>query len=166
MALSLPPKAMSKVRPQGRQSLNVSLSHPVSMSRCLMSPQVSGLRSLVSHSFPHHRRAPHKPFGSPKAQQKPRPHRPKLFLIFFQNPLALMRGLWYYTRADQNRPRSVEAVRRRVLPVKNENRPERDNRSRAKEIGCESERQPARKRNGKNLTLCPTEKKRRQFRRE
>ena len=32
--------------------LNVSLSLPVSMSRCLMSPQVSSLRSPVSHSFP------------------------------------------------------------------------------------------------------------------
>ena len=51
-ALSLALKAVSMARPQGRQSLNVSLSLLVSMSRCLMSPQVSGLRSQVSHSFP------------------------------------------------------------------------------------------------------------------
>ena len=51
-ALSLALKAVSMARPQGRQRLNVSLSLPVSMSRCLMSPQVSGLRSQVSHSFP------------------------------------------------------------------------------------------------------------------
>ncbi len=43
-----PQKAMPLARPQGRQSLNVSLSHPVSMSRCLnvsagLGSQVSGL---------------------------------------------------------------------------------------------------------------------------
>ena len=82
---------MSLARPQGRQRLNVSLSHSVSMSRCLnvsasLRSQVSGLPLLPP---PRQRRAPVRaptaeqcfangpraaqPFGPAKALQRLRP---------------------------------------------------------------------------------------------
>ena len=60
--------ARPMARPQGRQSLNVSLSHPISMSRCL---NVSAsLKSQVS-GLPHHPCSP-SPAGAARAARSRR----------------------------------------------------------------------------------------------
>ena len=76
-ATSAPAKGFPMTRPQGRQSLNVSLSHPVSMSRCLnvsagLGSQVSGLPlPLTTTHCLAARRPRHRRSGDRRADMRP-----------------------------------------------------------------------------------------------